>query len=72
MKFFFQSSDSISLNPKRLIQLGTQIDDENGQMGNIERGINRIEKRILKGKIKFFLAVIYFLSLAYSLFVLLS
>jgi hypothetical protein len=72
MKFFFQSSDSISLNPKKLIQLGTQIDEENSQMGNVKRGINRFEKRVLKGKIKFFFGVIYFLSLSYSLFVLLS
>jgi hypothetical protein len=72
MKFFFQNSDSITLNPKRLIQLGTQIDEENGEIGSIKRGINRFEKRVLRGKIKFFLGVIYFLSLSYSLFVLLS
>jgi len=71
MKFFFQNSDSITLNPKKLIQLGTQIDEE-GQIGNLKRGLNRFEKRVLKGKIKFFLGVIYFFSLAYSLFILLS
>jgi hypothetical protein len=71
MKFFFQNIDSVSLNPKKLIQLGTQI-DEDGQLGNIKRGINRYDKRVLKAKIKFFLGVIYFLSFAYSLFVLLS
>ena len=72
MKFFFQNSDSVSFNPRKLIQLGTQIDDENGQMGNIEREINRVEKRVMRDKIKFFLSVVYFLSLSYSLLVLLS
>jgi hypothetical protein len=71
MKFFFQNSDSITLNPKKLIQLSTQIDEE-GQIGNLKRGLNRFEKRVLKGKIKFFVGVIYFLSLAYSLSILLS
>ena len=71
MKFFFQNSDLITLNPKKLIQLGTRVDEE-GHLGNIKRGLNRFEKRVLKGKIKFLLGVVYFLSLAYSLFVLLS
>ncbi|UCH65132.1 MAG: hypothetical protein JSW63_11070 [Ignavibacterium sp.] len=71
MKFFFQNSESVTLNPKKLIQLVTQI-DEDGQLVNLKRGINRFEKRVLKGKIKFILGVVYFLSLVYSLFVLLS
>jgi len=72
MKFFFQSSDLVSLNPKRMIHLGSPIDEENCQVGKIKSGINRLEKRVLKSKIKFFLGVIYFLSLAFSLFILLS
>ena len=71
MKFFFQNSDLITLNPKKLIQLGTQINEE-GQLGNIKRRINRFEKSVMRGKIKYFVSVIYFLSLSYSLFVLLS
>jgi len=72
MKFFFQSSESISLNPKRLIQLGSQVDEENNQISDLRGGLNRWEKRIVTGKIRFFLGVIYFISLAVSLFLLLS
>ena len=72
MKFFFQNSDSITLNPKRLIQFGAQIDEENGELGDIKRGLNRFEKRVLKGKIKFLLGIVYFISLTYCLFVLVS
>lgn len=71
MKFFFQNSDLTTLNLKKLIQLGTQIDEE-GQLSNIKRRINRFEKRVLKGKIKLFLSIVYFFSLSYSLFLLLS
>ncbi|MEJ2194754.1 MAG: hypothetical protein P8X73_07850 [Ignavibacteriaceae bacterium] len=72
MKFFSQTIDFVSLNPKRILHVGSRIDEGNNQMSNINKGVSRIEKRVLKSKIKFILGVVYFLSLVYSLILLLS
>jgi len=71
MKFFSQTIDFFSLNPRRILNLDSQVDEEKNQMSNLKRGLNRLEKRLLKSKIKFILGVIYFLSLVYCFFLLL-
>ncbi len=72
MNISFHSSNSISLIPGREIRVNIGCPKTIGQSGLFDKGISLSEKRQLKGMIKTFFGMAYFVTLVYFLFVLLS
>ncbi len=72
MKISFHGSNSISLIPDKEIHVNIGSPKTTGQSGVFNKRISLSEKRKLKGMLKTFLGMIYFVTLIYSLFVLLS
>ncbi|GMR25206.1 MAG: hypothetical protein BMS9Abin39_0488 [Ignavibacteria bacterium] len=72
MKISFLSSNSISLIPSREIRVNIGYPKTTVQSGAFDKGISLSEKRQLKGMLKTFLGMVYFVTLLYFLFVLLS
>jgi len=72
MKISFHSSNSISIIPSKEIRVNIGYSKTSGQSGIFDKRISLSEKRQLKGMLKTFLGMIYFVTLLYFLFVLLS
>lgn len=72
MKISFHSSNSIPLIPNKAIRVNIGYPETNGQSGVFDNRISLSEKRQLKGMLKTFLGMIYFVTLCYFLFVLLT
>jgi len=72
MKISFHGSNSISLIPSKEIRVNIGYPKTIGQSGVFDKRISLAEKRQLKGMLKTFLGMIYFVTLIYFLFVLLS
>ncbi|MCH7724322.1 MAG: hypothetical protein IIC76_13450 [Bacteroidetes bacterium] len=72
MNISFHRSKSISLIPGKEIRVNIDYLKNTGQSGVFDKRISLSEKRQLKGMIKTFLGMIYFVTLLYFLFVLLS
>lgn len=72
MNISFHSSNSISLIPGKEIRVNIGYPKTIGQSGLFDKGISLSEKRQLKGMIKTFFGMVYFVTLVYFLFVLLS
>ncbi len=72
MKISFHSTNSISLIPSKEIRINMGYPKTTVQSGAFDRGISLSEKRQLKGMLKTFLGMVYFVTLFYFLFVLLS